>query len=347
MNAHWTGVTKMYQRGLVLMKAMPGHVGHRHLINFACGMCDRVDVAIDCVAGEWPSATTRAEDMRSDLADLPVVVHALKDCTPQQPDEHPDFWGFWRDTLIETIGFKPDVLVASMAYGLPLAGSLECEFLPLEFERQGIPLSATMIRSNPTEHWDSILPHSRRHYLTRIAIEGPESTGKSTLGLELARSNGWTYAPEWAKCYIEQMARAGREFSEEDLAVIARGQIAMERSLELQSRPVMISDTSVLTTIVWSRFLYERVSPDIERLFDIEEARSPRTRLLFTPETPWFSDVHRKVAADAASDKTRQRFFEIFLQEIEKRSLSHEIVEGNFPEKRSRLITLASKLSQC
>ncbi|MGI4949534.1 MAG: adenylyltransferase/cytidyltransferase family protein, partial [Janthinobacterium lividum] len=81
--------------GLVLGKFMPAHRGHAHLIRFAAALCERVTVVVDRLAGEWPPADVRAQALAADLAGLPVIVRALPAPTPQQPDEHPDFWGFW------------------------------------------------------------------------------------------------------------------------------------------------------------------------------------------------------------------------------------------------------------
>ncbi|MGI4943021.1 MAG: adenylyltransferase/cytidyltransferase family protein, partial [Janthinobacterium lividum] len=83
-----------YAHGLVLGKFMPAHLGHAHLIRFACAMCERVTVVVDRVAGEWPSADRCAAALQQDCAGLPVTVVALPEPTPQQPGDHPAFWAF-------------------------------------------------------------------------------------------------------------------------------------------------------------------------------------------------------------------------------------------------------------
>ncbi len=76
-------------------------------------------------------------------------------------------------------------------------------------------------------------PHAAalpRPYLARVAVEGPESTGKSTTASAVAAGLGFTYAPEWAKCFIEQSVRQGPTFTEPDLLTIARGHRAAVRT---------------------------------------------------------------------------------------------------------------------
>ncbi len=335
---------RAYGHGLVLGKFMPAHLGHAHVIRFACAMCERVTVVVDRVAGEWPDAACRAAALRQDCAGLPVTVVALPEPTPQQPDDHPAFWDFWRDTLRATCGGVPDALACAVDYGVPLAAAVGCTLLPLDIAREAIPLCATAIRADPWALWDRMLPHARGPYLARVAVEGPESTGKSTIARAIAAQLGFTYAPEWAKCFIEQSVRQGRAFAEPDLLTIARGHCAAARSLELVACQALIADTSLLTTLVWGRFLYGRSDARIETLFAEEEARAPSQRWFFTPDTPWVADAHRDVAADPAAPETRRRFWDLLVAEAERRGLTYEIVQGGFAEKQQRALALGQAL---
>ena len=339
-----TDVERGFGHGLVLGKFMPAHLGHAHLVRFACRMCERVTVVVDRVAGEWPGADRRAAALRQDLAGLPVTVVSLHDPTPQEPGDHPAFWVFWRDTLVAACGGVPDVLACATEYGVPLADALGCALLPLDIAREAIPLCATAIRGDPWAMWDRMLPHARLPYLARVAVEGPESTGKSTVTRAVAAALGCTYAPEWAKCFIEQQVRQHRAFAEADLLTVARGQVAAERSLELVASRALIADTSVLTTLAWGRFLHGRSDPGIEVLFATEEARAPRQRWFFTPDTPWVADTHRDVAPDAAAPETRRRFWDLLVTEAERRGLPFEVVPGGFAEKEQRALALARAL---
>ncbi len=336
---------RLHRHGLVLGKFMPAHLGHLHMVRFACGLCERVSVVVDRLTGEWPDAGVRAAALERDLAGLPVSVRALDAPTPQTPDAHPQFWRFWRETLVQACGGAPDALACSMDYGAPLAEALGCALLPLDLAREAIPLSATAIRADLWGGWEDMLPHARLPYLARIAVEGPESTGKSTLTLAAARAHGFTYAPEWAKSWIDHSVATGLAFREADLLVIAEGQLAQERSLELSARRALLCDSSLLTTLVWGQLLYGRSDLRIEALFAAEETRAPRARWLFTPETPWMEDTHRRIAPDAGRDETRRRFFDLLVGEAERRGLAYEVVPGGFADKRARVLELAAGLA--
>ena len=55
-----------------------------------------------------------------------------------------------------------------------------------------------------------------------ITIVGPESSGKTTLARELADRYGCPWVPEFAREYLDSL---GRDYQEEDLVLIAKGQI--------------------------------------------------------------------------------------------------------------------------
>jgi nicotinamide riboside kinase len=50
--------------------------------------------------------------------------------------------------------------------------------------------------------------------LKRIAVTGPESTGKSLLTEQLARHYNTVWVPEFARSYLEKL---GRPYDEDDI----------------------------------------------------------------------------------------------------------------------------------
>ena len=60
----------------------------------------------------------------------------------------------------------------------------------------------------------------------KIVVIGPESTGKSTLCLQLAEHYQTLWCPEYAREYLDTH---GKEYNYEDLLTIAKGQIELEK----------------------------------------------------------------------------------------------------------------------
>ena len=61
--------------------------------------------------------------------------------------------------------------------------------------------------------------------LKKIVIIGPESTGKSTLCMQLAEHYNTGWCPEFAREYL---LKHGMDYNFDDMLSIAKGQVALE-----------------------------------------------------------------------------------------------------------------------
>jgi NadR type nicotinamide-nucleotide adenylyltransferase len=139
--------------------------------------------------------------------------------------------------------------------------------------------------------------------MIRIAITGPESSGKTTLSQALAEHYNIVYIPEYARVYLE---KTKGEYNQADLDLIAKGQLKNILSSEF-SINICDSDFSVLE--IWSQYKYGNVSDLIcefvkKDLFDLH--------ILCTPDMPWETDPLRE------NPDNRDQLFELY-----KRSLSN------------------------
>ena len=103
--------------------------------------------------------------------------------------------------------------------------------------------------------------------IIRIAITGPESTGKSSLAAELASHYNTVFAPEYAREYLE--LRKGI-YEEDDLVEIAKGQIKSEKEIERSASRILFCDTELLVIKLWATHKYKKVDPEILRLIEIK-----------------------------------------------------------------------------
>ncbi|MBI2497673.1 MAG: ATP-binding protein, partial [Opitutae bacterium] len=97
--------------------------------------------------------------------------------------------------------------------------------------------------------------------IPRVAIFGPESTGKTRLAEMLA-----------AHFHAPLVAEYAREFWDghgiitlEDIPGIAREQWRREDELAAQASRLLVCDTEALTTVLWSDLLYGTCPGDIRR----------------------------------------------------------------------------------
>ncbi|MFT6355054.1 MAG: nicotinamide riboside kinase, partial [Cryomorphaceae bacterium] len=89
--------------------------------------------------------------------------------------------------------------------------------------------------------------------MIRIAITGPESSGKSDLAKALANHFDTVYALEFARDYLEEN---GSEYSFEDLNEICKGQIAQEEMALAAAKKICFFDTDMLVLKIWSNYRF-------------------------------------------------------------------------------------------
>ena len=91
------------------------------------------------------------------------------------------------------------------------------------------------------------------HDIPRVVVTGSECTGKTTLSQSLSEQLGALWVPEYARTYAESVARP---LTKDDVAVIARGQIALEAAGAATAPPIVVQDTDLVSTVVYSRHYY-------------------------------------------------------------------------------------------
>jgi cytidylate kinase len=98
--------------------------------------------------------------------------------------------------------------------------------------------------------------------LRRVVVTGSECTGKTTLARELATHFGTSWSPEYAREYA---IGTGSPLTLADVDAIARGQIAGEEEAVRRATRLVVHDTDLLSTVVYSRHYYGRCPEWVER----------------------------------------------------------------------------------
>jgi len=158
--------------------------------------------------------------------------------------------------------------------------------------------------------------------IIKVVLFGPESTGKTTLSTQLARHYNTVWAPEFARDYLQEKWNNERKTCENsDLIPIAIGQMKLENTLAKKADKVLICDTDLLETKVYSSAYYGGfVDPLLDKA---AKENSYDLYLLTYIDTPW--------EADDLRDKPEQRLemFTAFEKALKEHDRPYVLLKGN------------------
>jgi len=154
--------------------------------------------------------------------------------------------------------------------------------------------------------------------MIRVAITGPESSGKSELAVELSRYFIAPFAPEYAREYLSK--RDGK-YALKDLDAIAAGQLRYEVHAVAKASKLCFFDTDMLVMEVWSEFRFGKVSPFIQKAMD-----SPfySLHLLCYPDLEWTDDALR----ESPDLSERLELFQLYEAKLKEVNVPYFIVKG-------------------
>ncbi|WP_394974666.1 AAA family ATPase [uncultured Croceitalea sp.] len=165
--------------------------------------------------------------------------------------------------------------------------------------------------------------------IIKIVLFGPESTGKTTLSEQLARHYNTVWVPEYAREYLQEKWNNERKTCEpKDLLPIAVGQMNLENELTSKATDVLICDTDLLETKVYSEAYYIGNCDPILEKYALENTYN--LYFLTYIDIPWEADDLRD------KPNEREQMFSYFKQTLEKYGRKFVILKG---DKRTRLKT--------
>ena len=153
--------------------------------------------------------------------------------------------------------------------------------------------------------------------MKRIAITGPESTGKSTIAQQLAAHFNTQWIPEFAREYI---AALERDYTLSDLENIARGQLELQQQAEAQNPEILFTDTELLVIKIWSENAFGTCP---EWILEALQNQQFDLYLLMNIDLPWEPDPQRE------HPHLRPYFFDLYKAELEQLNFPYKVISGS------------------
>ena len=173
--------------------------------------------------------------------------------------------------------------------------------------------------------------------LVKIVLFGPESTGKTTISQQLARHYNTVWVPEYARDYLQNKWNNFRKTCEnDDLIPIAIGQMKMENELSKKADRVLICDTDLLETKVYSQEYYGGyVDP---RLDEAAQTNTYDLYLLTYIDTPWEEDDLRD------RPELRLEMFQAFENALKTHGKKYIILKGSRKKRFNKAVKAIDKI---
>jgi nicotinamide riboside kinase len=124
--------------------------------------------------------------------------------------------------------------------------------------------------------------------IIKIAMFGPESTGKTTLAIQLAEHYQTAWVPEFARYYLQNKWNNKKEIcTVDDMLPIAFGQVALENEKLATAKHFLFCDTNLMVTKVFSEVYYGFCDPLLD-----QAAQEHEYDLFFLTDidVPWEKD---------------------------------------------------------
>ncbi|MCF1420584.1 AAA family ATPase [Mangrovimonas futianensis] len=172
--------------------------------------------------------------------------------------------------------------------------------------------------------------------IIKVVLFGPESTGKSTLAEQLANHYQTKWVQEYSRIYAEEKWQLGETLSEKDVLPIAFGQMKEENKLSKQVERLLICDTDLLETKVYSEWYYSGFCPDPVQKFALENTYD--LYFLTYIDLPWVADNIRD------KPNEREEMFQTFQQALINHKRPFVLLKGDQATRFNEAVKQIDKL---
>ena len=240
----------------------PLHMGHVDCIIRAANMCKELYIVLSIghnrgeidgrIRYRWIYQLTKH------IGNVKIIT--LEDEAASKAEYDEKYWQSDADKVKAAVGKPIDVVFCGSDYD---ENSFWNKCYPESklyiFPRNDI--SSTEIRKDPYAHWDWIPNIAKLYYVKKVLLMGGESTGKSTLTINLANRFNTNYIDEAGRDISERSGTDMMMLSEDFTEILLQHKLNEIKAIE-HSNKVIFEDTDALITQFFMGFLED---PGIEK----------------------------------------------------------------------------------
>lgn len=168
--------------------------------------------------------------------------------------------------------------------------------------------------------------------LIKITVTGPECSGKSWLCQRLAAHFNTTWAPEYARIYLEEH---GPGYDFKLLARLEEGHLKHQQKYLAEARKMIFLDTDLINYLVWEKLAFGKQHPKLVSRADKE---TDHRYLITYPDLPWEDDPLRENPAN------RIHIYDRHLREVANRQRPYRVVKGQGEKRLENAIRATKEL---
>ena len=167
----------------------------------------------------------------------------------------------------------------------------------------------------------------------KIAITGPESTGKSTLAEKLARHFEVDFIPEYSRTYLENFEG---HYTENDVVEIAKGQYNLILKEEKKNPEILLADTETIVCKIWVEYVFKHSNETIDEILKKQDFD---LYLLCDIDLPCVYDPLR----ENPNIEERKELFDIYKNTLTKMNVPFEIASADDDERVNNANNIINK----
>ena len=304
-----------YQIGMYGGSFSPLHMGHLDCILQAANLCEKLYVVLS-IGNNREEIDSRIRyrwlyQLTKHIGNVKILM--LEDDADTKEDYTEACWYSDAEKVKRQIGGKIDIVFCGSDYD---ENSFWKKCYP-DSELYIFPrneISSTAIRIDPYGHWDWLPNIVKPYYAKKVLLMGGESTGKSTLTINLAHRFNTNYIEEAGREISERSGTDLLMLSEDFTEILLQQKLNEIKALEYSNK-VLFIDTDALVTQFYMNFLED---PQIEKnkaLSDAIDALNSYDLILFLePDVAFVQDGDRSEVIHADREKYSSQIKSLLLR---------------------------------